>query len=85
MKSALIIVGMVLSTVAFSVLEASAQTQPSASYTFSNITPADVELIDAGLQTQPFGKVAPLMNKLREQVVQQQQKPVEKSNEDKKE
>ncbi len=43
------------------------------------VTPADVDLISDGLQTQPFGKVFPLMNKLRAQILQQQQaaKPVD--------
>ena len=37
------------------------------------ITPADADLISDGLQTQPFGKVFPLMNKLRSQILEQQQ------------
>ncbi len=37
------------------------------------VTPADVDLISDGLQTQPFGKVFPLMNKLRSQILEQQQ------------
>jgi len=37
------------------------------------ITPADADLISEGLQTQPFGKVFPLMNKLRSQILEQQQ------------
>ena len=37
------------------------------------VTPADVDLISDGLQTQPFGKVFPLMNKLRSQIIEQQQ------------
>lgn len=45
--------------------------QPS-EYTLK-VTPADTDLIAEGLQTQPFGKVVPLINKLREQIIQQQQ------------
>lgn len=41
------------------------------------VTPADTDLISDGLQTQPFGKVYPLINKLREQIVAQQPKPVD--------
>ena len=37
------------------------------------VTPADADLISDGLQTQPFGKVFPLMNKLRSQILEQQQ------------
>lgn len=41
------------------------------------ITPSELDLISEGLQTQPFGKVVPLINKLRLQI-QEQQKPPEK-------
>lgn len=37
------------------------------------LAPAEIDIISDGLQTQPFGKVAPLMNKLRAQVLEQQQ------------
>lgn len=40
------------------------------------VTPAEIDLISEGLQTQPFGKVVPLINKLREQIMAQQPKPV---------
>jgi hypothetical protein len=39
------------------------------------VTPAEVDLLSEGLQTQPFGKVFPLINKLREQIIAQQPKP----------
>ena len=39
------------------------------------VTPPELDTISEGLQTQPFGKVAPLMNKLRAQVIEQQPKP----------
>lgn len=52
-----------------------AQTSPQ-SYTFT-VTPADADLISDGLQTQPFGKVYPLINKLREQIIAQQPKPID--------
>ena len=38
------------------------------------VSPAEVDLISEGLQTQPFGKVLPLMNKLRSQILEQQPK-----------
>lgn len=41
------------------------------------VTPAEVDTISDGLQTQPFAKVYPLINKLREQIIAQQPKPVE--------
>lgn len=41
------------------------------------VTPSELDVISEGLQTQPFGKVVPLMNKLRQQVIDQQPKPVE--------
>lgn len=43
------------------------------------VTSQELDLIAEGLQSQPFGKVLPLINKLRQQVVEQQQaaaKPV---------
>ncbi len=41
------------------------------------VTPDEVNTISEGLQTQPFGKVVPLMNKLRTQIQEQQPKPAE--------
>lgn len=41
------------------------------------VTPPELDLISEGLQTQPFGKVVPLINKLRQQIVDQQPKSVE--------
>jgi len=41
------------------------------------VSPAEVDIISEGLQTQPFGKVYPLINKLREQVLAQQPKQPE--------
>lgn len=40
------------------------------------VTPPELDLISEGLQTQPFGKVVPLINKLRQQIVDQQPKLV---------
>jgi hypothetical protein len=48
-----------------------AQTIPS-EYVL-RVTPAELDVISDGLQTQPFGKVANLMNKLRAQILEQQQ------------
>lgn len=53
-----------------------AMAQQPAEYVLK-VTPADADLISDGLQTQPFGKVYPLINKLREQIVAQQPKPVD--------
>lgn len=39
------------------------------------VTAPELDLISEGLQTQPFGKVVPLINKLRQQIVDQQSKP----------
>lgn len=52
------------------------QVQQPAEYVLK-MTPTDVDIISEGLQTQPFGKVYPLINKLREQIVAQQPKPVD--------
>lgn len=70
MKRLIIIIALCLPTIAF------AQQQPQPELILK-ITPPELELISDGLQTQPFGKVVPLMNKLRLQI-QEQQKPPEK-------
>lgn len=41
------------------------------------VTQSELDLISEGLQTQPFGKVVPLINKLRDQIIAQQPKPVQ--------
>lgn len=41
------------------------------------VTQLELDLISEGLQTQPFGKVVPLLNKLRQQIIDQMPKPVE--------
>lgn len=40
------------------------------------VTQPELDIISEGLQTQPFGKVVPLINKLRQQIIDQQPKPV---------
>lgn len=47
------------------------------------VTQPELELISEGLQTQPFGKVFPVINKLSAQINEQRQppKPVEKTEE----
>jgi hypothetical protein len=47
------------------------------------VTPAEVDLLSEGLQTQPFGKVFPLINKLRAQQPKPETKPVDKPAEKK--
>ena len=39
------------------------------------VSPAELDVISKGLQTQPFGEVAPLMRKLQAQYMEQQPKP----------
>lgn len=62
----------VLSLVSYGALS---QVQSPAPEIVLKVTQDDLEIISQGLQTQPFGKVAPLFNKLREQITAQQ-KPV---------
>ncbi len=66
-----------LPTVAFA--QATPATAPSGmpAELVLKVTPDEVNTISEGLQTQPFGKVVPLMNKLRQQITEQQPKPVE--------
>lgn len=40
------------------------------------VTQPELDLISEGLQSQPFGKVVPLINKLRTQIMEQIPKPV---------
>lgn len=49
---------------------------PTPSEYVLKVSPTDLDLISDGLQTQPFGKVSPLMIKLRQQIIDQQPKPV---------
>lgn len=51
---------------------ACAQQQPTQEYTI-RLTAQDLDVIGAGLGEQPFNKAAPLINKLRQQVMEQQQ------------
>lgn len=41
-----------------------------------DVTQDELNIISEGLQTQPFGKVVPIINKLRAQIQDQQPKPV---------
>lgn len=52
-----------------------AQTQPP-EYVL-RVTPQELDIISEGLQSQPFKVVVPIINKLRQQIVDQQPKPVE--------
>lgn len=55
-----------------------AQQQQPQEYTIK-LTAQDLDVIGAGLGEQPFNKAAPLINKLRQQVMEQQQsKPDDK-------
>lgn len=67
MNKSLIIAFVMLPTIAF------AQQVPSLASEFKlSVTQAELDIISEGLQTQPFGKVAPLVNKLRAQIIEQQ-------------
>jgi hypothetical protein len=68
-KYTLIVAACICSTVAL----AQQPTVPQLQEYTIKVSPADVDIIAEGLQTQPFGKVFPLMNKLRTQIVEQQQ------------
>lgn len=61
-------------------LPALAFAQPVPEFKLS-VTQSELDIISEGLQTQPFGKVAPLVNKLRSQIIEQQKveapKPIE--------
>ena len=61
---------MIFVMVAFCVSPAYAQ-----DYTLK-VTNDELTIISDGLMTQPYGKVAPLITKLREQYIAQQPKPV---------
>ena len=41
------------------------------------LLPAEVDIVGRALGTQPFNDAAPLINKIRQQVIEQQPKPVE--------
>jgi hypothetical protein len=45
------------------------------------VSPAELDVISKGLGTQPFNDVLPLINKLRQQVMEQQPKPAAKVEE----
>lgn len=68
-KSVFVIVGCLMAVPVY----AQQQQQPEFNIKLTGI---ELDLIGEGLGTQPFNKAAPLIAKLREQVIQQQ-KPVE--------
>lgn len=76
MKRLIIVALSLLPTFVFAQPIQQAQVAPQAELTFK-VTPTELDLISEGLQTQPFGKVVPLINKLRQQIVDQQPKPAE--------
>ena len=51
-----------------------AQQQQQPEYTFK-LNEAEINIISEGLGTQPFAKVAPLMQKMQRQFIEQQPKP----------
>lgn len=67
---------MIKYVISFALLATPVMAQQPSEYVLK-VTPADTDLISEGLQTQPFGKVYPLINKLREQIIAQQPKPAE--------
>lgn len=68
---------LISATTVFVVNAAYAQQQPSPtapSQTFNlSVSLEDINLIGEALSDKPFGKVAPLINKLQGQIIQQQQ------------
>lgn len=79
---------LIVACVAFAPVMAMAQQPPTpvppplAEYTLK-VTAPELDIISDGLQSQPFGKVSPLIAKLRQQIIDQQ-KVVEKKPEDNK-
>lgn len=75
----------VVAVVAWTCTFAFAQAQPP-EYVIK-ITPPELDVISEGLQTQPFKQVVPIINKLRQQVIDQQKAfnapPVPKVEDDK--
>lgn len=71
----LIILATMLPTLAFAQTTTIQPSQSVPEWTLK-VTPPELDLISEGLQTQPFGKVVPLINKLRQQIVDQQPKLV---------
>jgi len=70
--------------IGFLVLSTSAYAQTVQEYSLK-LNATELDLIGEGLGTQPFNKAAPLINKLRQQVAEQQQaaqKPVEEKKEE---
>lgn len=59
---------------AISLLPTLAFAQQPTELTFK-VTPAEIDVIAKGLETQPFKDVAPLLQKLRQQFTEQQAKP----------
>lgn len=76
MKKALIIAGICLPTMLYAQQvnqPVATPVTPPVEYSLK-VTSTELDLISDGLQSQPFGKVLPLMNKLRQQVLDQQPK-----------
>lgn len=75
MKKLLIAVALIAcSTVAYS-QQAPVPVQPQAPEIVLRMTQPELDIISKGLQTQPFGEVAPMINKFRQQIIDQQPKP----------
>ncbi len=78
----IIFIAALLPTLAYAQVPPMPSSQP-AEYNLK-VAPQELELISEGLGTQPFNKVLPLINKLRQQVMEQQPKPpMTKNNVDK--
>ncbi len=74
-KKLLIAVTLLFSTVAYGQQPTPQPPVNQPQFYTLTVTPAELDIISEGLQTQPFKSVLPLMNKLREQVVGQQTPP----------
>jgi hypothetical protein len=72
-----IIAGLLLSTSAFAQASQTPAPQPTVNFTIT-VTAQELDTIGNGLGNMPFKDAAPLINKLREQVIAQTKKPDDK-------
>lgn len=68
--------GIALAACAIALTPAISYAQENKPEVILRVTAEELTIISDGLQTQPFGKVVPLINKLQGQVMAQQPKPV---------
>jgi hypothetical protein len=73
MKRAALILGAVMGAVMSFPAAAIAQTAAVPNYELSGLTAADLDIISRGLAEIPYKDAAPLIQKLRQQIINQQQ------------